>query len=173
MNHPLHEKIGEALSQQFKEDFVMDTACGGKHALPLFRDKKSKKTEFCRVDGIIIKDGKVKIIFEIEEANIKPTQACGKFLASALSQYYDYGKKRYGLDDSAMFIQVLDTSKLKENSMKKEQWSNLEKAIQNIIPVKESRIKKYKLYYFCVKDDFGAVFKEIKEFLGNGKIPTG
>jgi len=61
-----------------------------------------------------LKDGKVKVIIETEESDIKPVQICGKLLVSALSKYFIH--ERYGvveMDDSVLFLQMLDSSKLK------------------------------------------------------------
>ncbi|MCX6818430.1 MAG: hypothetical protein NT129_00320 [Candidatus Aenigmarchaeota archaeon] len=165
--HPLHEKIGKVVSERFGDNVKRDKACGGKHNLPLFRDKKSRETEFCDVDMIIIKNDRVKVIFEIEESNVKPRQVCGKFLASALSQYYDYKKDKFDIDESAFFIQVMKFQESKEKSKKVEQWNNLEEAIRNIMPLKGSKIKEYRIFPLCVTDDFNPMLKKIDEFLKN------
>ena len=58
--------------------------------MPLFfQGPKSRETTFCNADMILLKNGRVKVIFEIEETNIKPTQVFGKFLTSALSKFYE------------------------------------------------------------------------------------
>jgi len=91
MEHKLHFLIGEHLKSV---DFgnvqkISDTACGGKQHIPLFlTDVKSRDNQLCKVDYMIIKNKKIKVIIEIEEANIKPTQILGKLLASAIAKYY-------------------------------------------------------------------------------------
>jgi len=52
-----------------------------------------------------------------------------------------------GMHDSVTFIQILDSSKLKELTSKFIQWKNLERSINNILPVKESNITDYRLFY--------------------------
>jgi len=188
IEHRLHEKIGNLIVKEFGEikesdkvkktdGVIRDTACKGEHRLPLFSDE----TEFCDVDMLILKNNKVKVIFEIEESNVKPTQVCGKFLASALSKSYKYRDNIYWLDEEVLFIQILDYLKLEnkskhpENSKKPVQWENLKKAIQNIIKSNYFKIKEYDIYVFKLQDDqiialwkdfdFNAMIKEIKEFL--------
>lgn len=52
------------------------------------------------------------------------------------------------MGDSVLFIQILDTSKLKiDKTSKTRQWDKIEESIQNIIPVKGSKIDRYKLFY--------------------------
>lgn len=77
-------------------------------------------------------------------------QICGKFLTSALASYFIHeseNNKCIGMGDSVLFIQILDTSKLKNKTSKTRQWDNIEKSIQNIIPAKGSKIDRYKLFY--------------------------
>ncbi|MGY5874588.1 MAG: hypothetical protein RTU30_02470 [Candidatus Thorarchaeota archaeon] len=118
---------------------------------PVFSEKKSRGTEYCNVDLLVLKKGKIRVIIEIEETNIGPTQICGKFLTSALARYYIHetmNNKLVGMHDSTTFIQILDSSKLKADKTSKfDQWKNLEHSINNILPVKESNITDYRLFY--------------------------
>lgn len=138
---------------------IKDDACGGTQHIPLFVSKdKSRKTEYCDVDLLVLKNGKVRIIVEIEETNIGPTQICGKFLTSALAGYYIHetmNNKPVGMSDSVMFIQILDSSTLngiEEKTSKFSQWENLEQSISHILPVKGSNITKYRLFYGNTSD---------------------
>lgn len=159
MNHLLHRQIGKIIRDNFSDGFevILDRACGGTHNIPLFSSrKKSWETELCNVDILILKNGKIKVIFEIEESNVKPNQIFGKFLASALATYHIYrNSKAYGMNKSVLFIQILDTSNLKIDKTKKiRQWVNIEKAIKGVIPLGKSRVDKYKLFY-GKESDFG------------------
>jgi len=79
INHPLHEAIGKIASEKFGSDALLDSACGGQEHLPFFCcDKKSREIQFCNVDLLVLKDGEVNVIIEIDESNKKPTQVCGK-----------------------------------------------------------------------------------------------
>lgn len=168
MKHSLHKAIGKIFDDSFlptRCKIFKDHACSGTQILPLFiLCKKSFPTEYCNVDLFIIKDDKIKVIFEIEESDVKPTQICGKFLTSALSSYYIGNYKDFKcirMDDDVLFIQILDTSKLKVDKTKKiEQWKNIEKSIKKIIPLKGSQIKDYKLFYGGIHDFTGEAKKK-------------
>lgn len=98
---------------------------------------------------MILKNGRIKVIFEIEESDVGPTQVCGKFLTSALLSYHiSRDNKAYAMDKSVLFLQILDTSKLKSDKTKKvKQWENIEKSIKRVIPIDKSRVDQYKLFY--------------------------
>ena len=112
-------------------------------------EEKSKEVEYCNVDLLVLSPDGVKVIVEIEEADITPIQICGKFLASALSRYFIHERKqnaRIGMSDSALFIQILNTSGLKKDKTSKiQQWKNIERSIQAATPIKGSRIAHCKL----------------------------
>ncbi|MDD3847149.1 MAG: hypothetical protein PHC90_12440 [Syntrophorhabdaceae bacterium] len=166
--HPLHKKIGDALTEiinavaDSKIEFFLDPACGGDQNLPIFSTAfKSNPTEYCNVDALVLSDTQIKIIIEIEEANIKPTQICGKYLTSALGRYFIHANNKkgqqqneqVGMDEKVSFIQVLDGSKLERQSKKPDQFKNIEKSIQDILPVKGSNIHSYKIIFFENADD--------------------
>ncbi|UZE92472.1 MAG: hypothetical protein IB616_01280 [Methanosarcinales archaeon] len=171
MPHPLHKIIGDFINDSTLPSckIIKDTACGGNQHIPLFCSKdKSNQTKYCEVDLLILKDNKIRVIIEIEEADVKPRQICGKFLASALSAYfihYKHGKQGFEMDESVSFIQILDTSKLKNDEPAKiEQWKNIEKSIKNIMPIKGSKIKEYKLF-FCDASGFRGIRNEIVNYI--------
>ena len=154
MEHPFHKKIGDLINNTVLPDckIIKDPACGGDQHIPLFCSKeRSRETEYCNVDLLITVDNKIKIIVEIEEANIKPTQICGKFLTSALSKYFIHESENNSLirmADLVLFIQILDTLKLKiDKTAKTKQWGQIKRSIQNIIPLKESSISQYEIFY--------------------------
>ncbi len=161
MEHPLHKIVGQCIdSHKFPNCKIMkDPACGGEQNIPLFcSEDKSNKTEYCNVDLLILKDSKIRVIIEIEETDITPTQICGKFLTSALSSYFIHKSENNNLirmSDSVSFIQILNTSRLKEGTAKPNQWKNLEKSIRKILPIEGSRIRKYKLLYGNVSEFTG------------------
>ncbi len=150
----IHKKIGRAF-QEFVSKYpnltlLRDPACDGKQHIPLFYNPvKSKENEFCNVDMMILKHDKIRLIVEIEESNVKPTQVCGKFLTSALAKYFIHYVKNnepIEMDENVTFIQILDTSKLAKGKTKKiVQWKQLETSINNLLPLKNSRITTYRL----------------------------
>ncbi|AGK61218.1 hypothetical protein Asulf_01221 [Archaeoglobus sulfaticallidus PM70-1] len=143
MVYDLHKTIGDIITTAFPEfEVVKDPACGGDQHIPLFcNDSKSRRTKYCNVDLLILKDYKVKVIIEIEESDITPVRVCGKFLVSALSEYFIHD--RYGIvemDNSVLFTQILDSSKLEiDRTSKLEQFRNIEKSIKDIIPIKKQQ----------------------------------
>jgi len=85
--------MGDILRDLLKDEkeivLLRDKACGGNQHIPLFcTSEKSRETEYCNVDMMILKNDKIKVIVEIEESNVKPTQICGKLLTSALSRFF-------------------------------------------------------------------------------------
>ena len=163
--HAFHKLVGDKLKSKF-DGVLLDSACGGDHTLPLFYGtKKSWGTKFCNPDIIIIKNEQIKILIEIEESNIKPHQVCGKLLTSALATHYIYQEDTIEMNEKVLFIQILDHSKIKGNA-RKDQRTNLEKAICNILPVKGSKITDYKIMAGHIANfNFEQLFQCIQDFL--------
>lgn len=164
----IHKKIGDIFENSLPPHYklIRDEACGGKQRIPLFYiAEKSRKTEYCNVDLLVLKENKIKIIVEIEESNIKPTQICGKFLTSALSRYYIHNSisnKPVEMDGSVAFIQIVETSKLVKNrTAKPDQWKALEESINEIIPLKNSNTSSYRLLTTDELDKLPSLVKEI------------
>ncbi len=151
VNHPLHVKVTDMVEKALPKSckLVRDKACGGNQRIPLFLSKeKSRKTELCNVDLLVLKDNKVRLIVEIEESDVKPTQVCGKFLCSALSRYYIHeaeGDNPVEMDKDVVFLQVVCTSGLKRGNSKIEQWRRLESSIRETLPLKNSSITEYRI----------------------------
>ena len=147
--HSKHEAVANVIEAALPSGFTLikDEACGGKQRIPLFNsDTKSRKTEYCNVDLLVLKDDKIKMIIEIEESNVKPTQVCGKFLTSALAKYYIHNSQDKPIEMGEMvnFIQIVDASKLSKNkTMKPEQWKELANSINKVLPLRDSRITAY------------------------------
>jgi len=96
MKHELHKAIGDIFTDDLLPGYeiLKDPACGGEQNISLFcSEEKSNQTKYCDVDLLIVKSNKIKVIIELEQANIKPTQICGKFLTSVLSNYYIHNSK--------------------------------------------------------------------------------
>lgn len=158
MEHPLHSIVGRMIASRKFPDckVIRDPACGGQQNIPLFcSQKKSNETEYCNVDILIVKDNRMRVIIEIEETDVSPTQICGKFLTSALSSHFIHESERnthIEMNDSVLFVQIVNATPLKEGTSKTEQWKNLEKSIVSILPIKGSKIREYTLLYGNVSD---------------------
>lgn len=113
-----HDDIGAIFDNHYKNcEVIKDRACGGKQNIPLFcSDSKSNETEFANVDMLLIRNGKVKIIIEIDEANRKPSHVIGKFFCAALTRNYIHRTakgEKIPMDDEVLFMQTISTKKLK------------------------------------------------------------
>lgn len=156
-NHPLHKIIADCIDElQFPNcKIIRDTACGGRIHIPLFYSYiKSRETQYCNVDLLILKDEKIRVIIEIEESDRKPTQICGKFLTSALSNCFIHKKyDKIKMEKPISFIQILDVKSLKQDKTKKiKQGEILEKSINNILPISTSAITEYRSFYVKHED---------------------
>lgn len=177
--HELHSTIGKTIDEARVPEckVIRDRACGGDQNIPLFCcAEKSRETEYCDVDLLVVRDNKVRVIVEIEESDVTPIQICGKLFASALSSHFIHDKwGAVEMSDSVFFIQVLDTSRLKLNETSKtEQWKRLEQSIRSVLPVKHSRICCYRMFQGNAKDfatngeQGKALLSSIQAFLANG-----
>lgn len=171
MAHPLHEIIGHNLTNaNFPScEVLKDPACGGRQNLPLFGLlPKSNETEYCNVDALIVKNKQIRVIIEIEESDVKPTQICGKFLTSALSSYFiheTYNNVPIAIMD-ALFIQILDATGLKRATSKIEQWRNLENSIKSLLQLRKFSIIEYKLFWRDSKN-FQSTADQLSNCLNN------
>ncbi len=169
--HSIHVAVAQAIRKTKPRQLTLleDEACGGNQRIPLFKaSSKSRKNEFCNVDLLILKNNKVKVIVEIEESNVKPTQIGGKFMTSALSNSYIHepSNEPVEMDDSVIFVQVVDTANLnKGKTSKLEQWKALEDSISAVLPLKNSSIKSYRLIPFENAELFEFQVKQILESL--------
>jgi hypothetical protein len=130
--HPLHKAVGNLLKEfadKHKLETRLDPACGinksGKQHIPLFLGAKSSSTRLCCVDAMLLKNGEVAAVIEIEESNIKPTQICGKYMTTALSKKYIHKNESLDMKDIS-FIQILDIG----SPRKREQAENINSLTQ-------------------------------------------
>jgi len=178
MQHPLHHKIAEAFKQEFSNDYIVltdvDCACGDeRHRLPLFIGSNARsEAPMCCVDILIVSSHGIKVVVEIDESDLKPTQICGKFLTSALATQFVHqpsGNGPYPMCKETLFVQVLDSSKWKNGKTRKDlQASEIESRINGMLPLKISGISKYMLFSVNGDEpDIGAakVIKNVSEYL--------
>jgi hypothetical protein len=165
--HPLHQAIGRALDLVWSSlpaeaqatcVLIKDPACVSgptpgyvrvPQNIPLFcSETKGNDTEYCNVDALILLAGRIKVILEIEEYALDPTQVFGKFLASAAARCYIHdadGGHPARKDDDVLFVQIMDTSSLKPGSSKRDQWKNIEASIRSLVPL--GSIRRYCLFH--------------------------
>jgi len=139
VKHKLHLIVGDLIANNIKTngtEVVRDSACGGIQQIPLFLGEKMRGNVLTNVDLMILKKNKIKVIIEIEESDLTPLHICGKFLAPLLCDEYIHStkdNKKIGMDSAVLFIQILDKTKLPENTKKKEQGKKIEEAINKFI----------------------------------------
>jgi hypothetical protein len=172
LKHPLHKAVGGLLNKIAKPNLeaVLDEACdngdaGKKQHISLFSGSKARETCLCCVDAMLLKKGKIAVVIEIEESNIKPTQICGKYLTTALSRKYDGADTEKITDiEKIDFIQILDTSKLEEGTHKIEQFKNIEDRIKSNLC---GCVKNYDIIFVNKNDndDLNSLEKKLRDIL--------
>ena len=190
MKHSFHELIGDIISENITGEglrILKDPACDPDgHILPLYYSKvedegesvtvnNSRSRIFTNVDLLILKKNEIKVIIEIEESNFEPIHIFGKFFAAAFSSSYSHyteAKDFIEMADSVLFVQILDTENIKiGKTQKPKQWRNIEESIKKIIPIADSKIKAYRLFYgdvseFNAKKKPEELINYIRKFLG-------
>ncbi len=143
-----HVIAGIITASEFPEYMVKwDFECGSNQRLQLFcRNEKSNPTKYCHVDAVILRDSYVKVIIEIEESggsNIRPGALCGKLFTSALASHFIDESGCYPFANSVSFVQIVRT-KLEP---KLEQFRNLQQSIACVLPIKNSTVAQYQIFY--------------------------
>jgi hypothetical protein len=161
MEHPLHVAVAKEIEKRLanRGEFFRDSACGGAQHLPLFDGpNKGRSAHMCDVDLVVVSEGHVKVIVEIEESGFMPTKICGKFLQSAFATYLIHDPRpepKVPFGSNVLFVQVLDGSKsLPEGTQKKSQGMSIEQKIHSLLPIRESTITDYHLFFVHGKNDF-------------------
>ncbi len=158
MSHPLHIKVGELLRTWcHKPSLILDSACGGEQHIPLFLvPTRRNANEICNVDALVLHGGCVRLVIEIDESNIKPTQVCGKFLTSALARWYIHDSSRaepMPLQDVS-FVQVLSSAKLaKKKTSKLQQTKSIEERLCELCCTAEMSVRRYAVIWDLDKKD--------------------
>ena len=176
MDHPLHLAVAEELQRHLagSAELIRDPACGGAQHLPLFvGPTKRRERRVCDVDALIVSEGCVRVIVEIEESGFLPTKICGKFLQAALATHFIHDSRKeaalpYG--DRVLFIEVLDATKcLRPGGCKNAQGEMIEREIRSLLPMKKSRLTDYRLFFVYGPGDragLEAVGEAVAETLG-------
>ncbi len=160
LRHPLHVAVANVLQQRLsgRGDLLKNLACGGKQHLPLFiGTTKNRIARMCEVDLLIVSENQVRVIIEIEESGFLPTKICGKFLQSAIATHYIHNSLEepvISYSNHVLFIQVLDGSSiLKDGARKDKQVELIEHKIRGMLPLKESSIIDYRVFFIMGDND--------------------
>lgn len=165
VKHPLHLAVADTIERRGIGPAVLyrDEACGGspRQRLPLFLGKRrSSCTRLCNVDLLVIKEDAIKVVIEIEESASKPTTICGKFLTSVLATHFIHDSlnaEPIQVSDSALFVQVINTSKLPKGTNKLCQYELLESELKKLLRTLTKHVKKYKLFRVAGENDVDAL----------------
>jgi hypothetical protein len=118
--------------------------------IPLyFVDESGRSASYCNVDLLIIKDDRIKVIFEVEEGGIDPIRICGNYLMSSFSQFHIHNEKEQGrripMDSNATYIQIINAPRpIVTRIDRVGQLENIKKMITSN-PIKNSNITNYEL----------------------------
>lgn len=177
MPHPLHEAIAALLEAVTPTQgrLIVDDAANGKQHIPLYLTENiCREHRLCCVDAMILVDDQVRLLVEIEESNVKPTQVAGKFLTSALAGHYVHRKEERSIQtlEGISFLQVVSAAKFKKNSKKKAQLALLAEAIQNELPL--GSVSRYELFVGKTPDFYqgGSQYSGVSDFVKQALAPT-
>ena len=156
-SHRLHAAVGDVLQQvqaalpadvRSQCTLIKDPACLGapcpeytrkRQQIPIFGSAtRGNDTEYCNVDALLLLNGRIKVMVEIEESAVDPVQIFGKFFASVAGQCYIHkqdGDVPIYKDDRVLFVQVVRSDQLEPASSKPAQWQNMEAAIRSFLPL--------------------------------------
>jgi len=150
--HQKHLEIGKILLKQYPDNVVLDYACTNempKQQIPLFfSSKKTADSRLCNVDAVLLNDGLLKVIIEVEETGIIPTKICGKFLTSAFAEYLIHDSvcaEPIKIED-CLFLQILNDQNLELSTKKKLQGEMIERKINKM--TSKGHIKEYRLFWY-------------------------
>lgn len=150
--HPLHSAVAHSIVTALPEvgEWLRDPACGGDQHLPLFvGNERNSQSRLCCVDMLLIRDGKVRVIIEIEESGFLPTKVCGKYLQAALCRtllHRNLPGHRAPFANQVAFLHILDGSSLSAASRKRLQARAIESGIRDLLP-RVQGITSYGLMY--------------------------
>ncbi len=159
--HPLHVEVAEVVREKIRSGdlLLLDSACVEDNAdeklqhLPLFRCDdvldKSRATQYSNVDMLVVRNGRVRMIVEIEESSTSPVTICGKVLASGMANcliHLTLDPSLVEYADHVTFVQVAKPKATTEDGSKKEeQFRLLESSIRAVLP--STGIGRYRLFY--------------------------
>ena len=114
--------------------------CGGGHRILFFSSEtRSRATNYCWPDLVIIQKNEARIIVEVEQSGIvSPAKIGSKLLPVLLSSCLrneDIDSGTIPISRGATLIQVVNTELLKPATRKLRQYENLEADIRRLLPI--------------------------------------
>ena len=157
-NHPLRDAVAaileKRLSELSDESVELVKADHSEARIPLyFVDETGRTASYCNVDLLILKDDRIKIILEIDEAGVDPIRICGNYLTSTFSQFHFHrerdGGRRVAMGDSVAFFQIINAPRL--GAYEDDRLIAIEKAIRSN-STRDSQITEYQIFLGKTKD---------------------
>ena len=159
--HPLHKQVAETIFRIGKAnsyEVIVDKDCkfngylGVDQQLPFYLSfRPASESTVSMVDVMLLKDGKVKLVCEIEESGFNPTEIFGKLFSTASAKICRLKEKSkysiYELDKDSIFVQVISSKDFSEDSKKEKQGQLIENEINHKLNLHNSWIKQYRLIY--------------------------
>ena len=182
--HPLHLVIGDILGRLDIGDVLLSPECeyrGTRH-VQLFCDKPfTSGCRLCKADAIIILNGEVKVIIEIEESQIAPVHLCGKAVATALCSHAKVQSRLFPFGNAVLFVQIINSDKFQKEGSKRQssklpQCDNLQKRLPHVLSQLGKRVE-YSIHYgnvtkFQEHQDEDELLGEITQFLSSPEPAT-
>jgi hypothetical protein len=155
MAHDLHQAVGKLFSDLFDNKcgykLLLDPACGeSTQHLSFFLEKdQTSGSRITKVDLLVLKENKVKLVCEIEESEFIPRKIYGKFTSLIATSCLKTEGLIYSFDKDLVFIQIVSGSGLKEASRKRIQWKNIE----DNISMRYFNFPPFNSIYYCIADE--------------------
>jgi len=144
--HRLHKRIytiiKAALPVAKGYSLHADYSCSGSRRsgitrIPLFLGPgKSRISQLCYVDLIILQHRAIKVLVEIEESGRQPTKILGKFLTSAIATHFAHpslSPAPIPKDKKVLFVQIISSDDLRPNTSRRRQWQSIGEFIRAMV----------------------------------------
>lgn len=142
-----HKQIREKLIAKYKSKGFQIESSHENQKLPLFYDEVRRENWLSDADIIVIKDGKITEIIEVQE-NITPKAIIGIIATTNLANLCKINGTNHELKEVVLRIIIKEQ---KEKSMKNEQF----KLIKDILQLQEGCLRDFEINSF--KDIWGIV----------------
>jgi len=127
-----HEKIRNDIEQFLKDKDIKFKSSHGKGKVPLFLDATdtSRSGQLSDADIIVIKDGIIKYIIEIETGAPTPKKIIGIIIATDLSTIYKRREEKLKIEDAKLFVITQAEKTNKPRSKKPDQYKNIKSKLK-------------------------------------------